>query len=791
LFAQSAVRDRLARPIDSAPVSVLRGNVHALARPEFDQGPVEGSFRLDHITLMFKPSESQQADLDALLGQLQDPSSPNYHRWLTPEQFADRFGLSSNDLAKITSWLQAQGFTTDEIARSRSWVAFSGTAQQVESAFHTPIHRYVSNGEPHYANAAEPSVPSQLAGLVLGFRSLNDFRPRPRSVFKRIGGGIRPDYTSNVSGLHFLAPDDFATIYDVKGLYSSGIDGTGQKIAVMGQTDILISDITAFRAAAGLPPSNPTVILIPGPDPGISKDDIGEADLDIEWSGGVAKNATIIYVNSGTANGAFDSLQYAIDHNLAPVMGISYGDCEQHMGSVVLDTLLALGQQANSQGITILAPGGDNGATDCDFTTSPSNPVTIATHGLAVDSPASIPSYTGVGGTEFNEGSGNYWNTANNISNGSALSYIPEIVWNTTVQDKQLSAGGGGRSIHFPKPSWQKGVGVPNDSTRDVPDISLSASADHDGYLTCSQGSCVNGFRAADNSLTVVGGTSIGPPTIAGIVALINEKTNSAQGNINFVLYPLAASSPAAFHDITTGNNEVPCKAGTTNCPNGGQIGYTAGPGYDLASGLGSVDASNLALAWTTVSPPQGSEPDFQFSISPASLRVTRGGSGSATLSVSAVNGFTGNVNLTCAVPSTLTGTTCSLNPASVAAGGNATLTVTASTQSASVFVPTKFGPSGGWWFSLSLVLGLLLSGLLDRRILKPRYLATATEARWSVLLGLMLAGLLAGSVSCGGGGSGGNANTSPPPMAQSGTVTVTAKSGALTHSVQISVTVN
>ena len=788
--AQSRVRDRLTRPIESTPVSALKGNVHALARPEFDQGPVEVSFRLDRITMMFKPSESQQADLDALLGQLQNPSSPNYHRWLTAEQFADRFGLSPNDLAKITSWLEAQGFTIDETARSRRWVVFSGTAQQVESAFHTPIHRYVVNGETHYANAAEPSVPSELLGMVLGFRSLQNFRPKPRSIFRRVVGGLRPDFTSTVSGDHFLAPDDFATIYNVKGLYNAGIDGTGQKIAVMGQTDIQVSDITAFRAASGLSASNPTIILIPGGVAGISKNDIGEADLDIEWAGGIARNASIVYVNGGTAGGgAFDALQYAVNNNTAPVISISYGDCERDMGSASLNFFSSLGQQANAQGITILAPGGDNGAADCDFSTT-STPVTIAMHGLAVDAPASIPEFTGIGGSEFNEGSGTYWSTVNNSNSGSALSYIPEVVWNTTVQDKQLAAGGGGKSIHFSKPCWQTGAGVPNDGARDVPDISFSASADHDGYLTCSQGSCVTGFRAADGTLSVVGGTSIGPPVFAGIVALINQQTNSSQGNVNPILYALATRSPAAFHDITAGNNQVPCRAGTTDCPGGGQIGYTAGPGYDQASGLGSTDAFNLASAWTTVSPAQCNA-DFGLSVSPTSLMVTRGGSGSATLSISAANGFSGTVNLTCTVPSTLTGTTCSLNPKSVATQGSATLTVAASTMGVSFPVFPKGGPLGGWWqIGLGLALGLLLPSLLIRRIEKLLYPGIAVETRWAVLLGLMLLWLVAVSVSCGGGSSSGG-GTPSPPAGQTAMVTVQAASGSLTHSVQISVTVN
>ena len=497
-------------------------------------------------------------------------------------------------------------------------------------------------------------------------------------------------------------------------------------------------------------------------------------------------------MNAGTAGGAFDSLQYAVDHNVAPVISISYGDCEQDMGSAALDSLSALGEQANAQGMTIMGPSGDNGATDCDFSTNPSTPVTIATHGLAVDAPASIPSFTSVGGSEFNEGSGNYWSTTNNTSNGSALSYIPEMVWNDTIQDKQLSAGGGGKSIHFAKPVWQKGNGVPNDGARDVPDISLNASADHDGYLTCSQGSCVTGFRAADNTLTVVGGTSAGPPSFAGILALINQKTNSSQGNINFVLYPLAASSPAAFHDITSGNNKEPCKLGTTGCPNGGDIGYTAGPGYDQASGLGSVDASSLAAAWTTISPPKSSGPDFQLSISPTSLTVTRGASGSAKVSVGAINGFTGTLNFTCSVGSALTGTTCSLSPASIAAAGTTTVMVSASTQGAGFGVPTKFGPLNGWWrISLGLAGGLLFIGLLGR-MANFRQPAAAPQRRWAVLLGLTLVCLVAASASCGGGSSsgGGVANTSPPTT-QTGTVTVQAVSGTLTHSDQISVTVN
>src|SRR5207253_2043022 len=365
-----------------------------------------------------------------------------------------------NDLDKVVAWLQDQGFTVDGKARSHTWITFSGTAQQVESAFRTEIHHYLRNGETHYANATEPSLPTALAGVVLGIRSLNNVRPRPGTLIRRIAGG-QPKFTSSTTGSHFITPDDFATIYNVTPLYTSGLDGTGVQIAVMGQTDINTADIAAFRTAAGLPSTTLTTVLIPGsPDPGTLRDDLPEADLDVEWAGAVAKNASVIYVNSGTAGGAFDSLTYAIDQAVAPILTISYGACEQLWGQNDLISEAALAQQANAQGQTIVGPSGDDGAADCDFPATPQSILTVATHGLAVDAPASIPYVTAVGGSQFNEGSATYWNTTNNSSNGSAISYIPETTWNETSAANGLAAGGGGASLFFVKPAWQTGNGV-------------------------------------------------------------------------------------------------------------------------------------------------------------------------------------------------------------------------------------------------------------------------------------------------------------------------------------------
>ena len=566
---------------------------------------MDESLRLENMALMFKLTDGQQADLTELLDELQNPLSPHFHQWLTPEEFADRFGLSHADIARVVAWLQAQGFEITHTARGRNSVSFSGTAAQVRAAFGTEIHQYLVNGNLYYSNATEPAMPRALAEVVLGIQALDNYPLRPRAVVRKVKEPAA-HFTSGVTANTFVAPSDFAVLYDLNALYSAGIDGKGQSIAVVGQTDLYNggSDITAFRSASGLSANAPQIILIPGAtDPGVVSGDVGEASLDVEWSGAVARNAAIIFVNGGS-NGVFKALQYAINNNTAPVISISYGACEADWGAADLNSLSQLAQQANAQGQTLVAAAGDLGPADCDAPATPGGMVSVATKGLAVDAPASLPYVTAMGGSEFNEGAGNYWKPTSNATDlsPSVLSYIPEKVWNDTSSMNGLSAGGGGASANFSKPSWQAGTGVPNDKARDVPDLSLNASSVHDGTLTCIQGSCVTGFRSADHMLSVVGGTSVAAPAFAGIVALINQHmdTPRGQGNINPTLYSMAAALPAAFHDITTGNNLVPCEAGSPDCPTTGatEIGYSAGTGYDLASGLGSIDAFNLITSW-------------------------------------------------------------------------------------------------------------------------------------------------------------------------------------------------
>ena len=633
--------DRIPQAIDNSTAWRLRGGVSPLARSEYDRGKVSAAFPMQGIRLIFRLTPAQQSDLETLLQQQQDQSSVNYHKWLTPEQYADRFGLSPADIKRTAQWLRQQGFGDVITARSRTWISFSGSASQVESAFHTPIHQYVRNGTLHYANTSDPSLPSAFRGVVLGITALNDFRPRPRATFKH----VHPNFTSEISGKHFLAPDDFATIYDIQGLYGSGVTGAGETIVVVGQSDLSKDtnhgnqyDVVTFRSVSNLPPLNLQVLLVPGDsDPGIVTGDVDEANLDVEWSGAVAKNAALVYVNS--QNALFNALQYAVDQNLAPVVSISYGLCEAEFSSSEISTVSSVAQQANAQGQTLVASSGDSGPADCDYSADPTKPVTSATHGYAVDVPASLANVTGMGGTEFNEGDDTgatqYWSGTNNGNNGSALSYIPEKVWNDTAVNGFLAASGGGVSKLFSKPAWQTGAGVPADGQRDVPDLALTSSADHDGYLICSQSSCVTGYRKPDQTLTVIGGTSAAAPTFAGIVALIAQKTNDRQGNVNQYLYSLAASAPNAFHDITTGDNMVPCTAGSPDCPASGMIGYSAGPGYDLTTGLGSVDAAALVAAWNGPT-----NPDFLISAQTPSLSLARGNAATDTLTVSGLAGF-------------------------------------------------------------------------------------------------------------------------------------------------------
>ena len=593
LSALRAQQDRITTPIDKGQTVELPGNIHPKAKAQYDQGAVESAFAVPSITIHIKPSSVQQQSLNQLLSDQQNPASPQYHKWLTPEQYGEQFGASSNDMGKIAAWLQSQGFTVQLTARSRTWITFSGAAQQVQSGLHAEIHRYNVNGETHYANATNPALPAAFAGMVSSIRGLNDFRLKPKNLRK-----ATPQATAG--GTHYVVPDDLATIYNVAPLYtaSPAINGTGQSLVIVGQSEINASDINKFRSTFNLPAINLVQKLVPtsigGGNPGlqIQSGDMGESDLDIEWSGAVARDATIYFVYS---EDVFTSFFYALDQDYAPVISMSYGDCEYY-DLVDLPTYQSAAQQANAQGITWIAAAGDSGAGDCE-----DRGAAIAQDGLAVDAPGSIPEVTSVGGTEFNEQPGVvYWSSTNTANGASALSYIPEMVWNDTYVEQQIAAGGGGASQVFFKPVWQTGTGVPNDGVRDVPDVAFNASNYHDTT-----------YVVTDGSVMYFGGTSVGAPVMSGIVTLLNQylvstgaQSQPGVANINPTIYRLAQSSSGSgvFHDVTTGNNALPCVVGSPNCSSG-TFGYNAAPNYDQASGWGSLNVYNFVHQWTSAAP--------------------------------------------------------------------------------------------------------------------------------------------------------------------------------------------
>ena len=466
--------DRIAT-ISASQTVQLAKSLHPKAQPQFDLGPVGPSRPLSYITLLIAPSPSQQKALDQLLAQQQDPHSHNYHKWLTPAEFGDRFGLSHNDLNKVTAWLKSQGFKVASVGGGRNSVIFSGTAAQVQGAFGTEIHSYKIDGEEHFANSTPVMVPAGLGGVVKSVMGLHDFRPRPTYRGRGLAATrtFRPDYyDAHYSFPNFLAPGDVATIYDIAPLYALGtpINGTGQKLAIMGQTDIILADINDFRNGFGLTPiptgsggcsTNSTTgtvaapcttpnfaYVLVGTETGSIGTDILEADLDVEWSGAVASNAQIIFVNAPqTAGGVNDSLNAAINPTvgtpLAPVISMSYGACEAQAQDV--ETLM---QQGNAEGVTIMMASGDTGAAGCDYGPATANPpFPAASGGLAVNYPASSPEATGVGGTEItiadDTAPNTYWSapTTDPLNGGTALPAavnMPEITWNDDVEFSQF-----------------------------------------------------------------------------------------------------------------------------------------------------------------------------------------------------------------------------------------------------------------------------------------------------------------------------------------------------------------
>src|ERR1700722_1938970 len=225
-------KDRITQYIDDEQRVTLRGNLHPLARAEYDEGGVAPGFRMERMLLTLLPDAGQQESLNQFVETQYNPESANYHQWLAPEQFGELFGVSEADTAQIVGWLQSHGLEIEEVAAGRRSITFSGNAAQVQAAFRTQIHSYNVGGQLHHANAREPQIPAALMQVVGGVVSLHDFHSEPlhASVKK-----AAPEFTSG--GTHYLAPGDFATIYDLAPLYQSSINGSGQSVAIVARSN--------------------------------------------------------------------------------------------------------------------------------------------------------------------------------------------------------------------------------------------------------------------------------------------------------------------------------------------------------------------------------------------------------------------------------------------------------------------------------------------------------------------------------------------------------------------------
>lgn len=639
--SRAAVPSRIKSAVSDGQMTAQQGAVSPRVRGAVDQGRLGGQIPLTGLSINFLPSAAQQTALDELLQAQRDPSSSSFHKWLTPMQFGAQFGMSDTDLATVTAWLQSHGLQVGGVAPSRNAIHFSGTVAQVEQAFQTELHALSVNGEAHFANTTAPMLPSAFAGTVGAVRGLNDFRPKPHARAtqtlvpystngRKLNANASPvPQTTDGTGIEYLSPEDFAKIYNVSAMYNAGYTGSASyPIGIVGQTAINPQDITDFRTSFGLTSNSPTLVLVPntGTSAVNSSGDLAESELDLEWSGAVAPNAPIYFIYTGSsASGGylsydvFNALQYAIQTYTigspakpVPILSISYGECEPSDTAANFSVYESWFQQANAQGQTIISASGDDGAAGCDYTTISSNNY-AATQGLAVDYPASSAFVTGVGGTSYAgdvSSLSTYWGSSNDTNYGNELGlFIPSNAWNNTptataaANYSGLSSSGGGVSALWAKPAWQAAVaGIPSDGKRDVPDVALNADPNHDGFLVCIDTGC-SASKGANASFNVYGGTSVSAPSFAGILALAEQRLSTYEGNVNPLLYGVAAGAngytgSAAFHDITTGSNIVPCVVNTADVGcSGGTMGYSAGTGYDLVTGLGAVDAFNLTNA--------------------------------------------------------------------------------------------------------------------------------------------------------------------------------------------------
>jgi subtilase family serine protease len=657
--------DRVAARPDLRATTALRGHVPAWAVSANDRGAAPDSQL--RITFLLSRSPEMQASFTELLREQQDPSSPRYHQWLTPQQVGEQYGPTQHDLDALTSWLGSQGLKVVGASPSRVFVDVAASASTVANALATSFHTFSVNGKSRVAATADPSIPTAFASIVNSISGLTEEDIHPMSRGQGMvkpeqvsGDGVRPHFTNGQS--NYITPGDFAVIFDMKPVYSSGYTGAGQKVAVIGRSRVAATDIAAFESSTGLANNLPNIVIpTAGADPGTTNDgDQQEATLDVERLIGTAPAIQAdLVVNSIAGGGLFTAASYEVETLRDPVMTISFGACEGYEGASAVSQWDGLFSVAASEGISVFVSAGDSGAAGCDeqFEAAP------AYQFPSINYICSSSYATCIGGTEFAEGFNTrlYWSSSNGAGFTNALSYIPEGAWNepngtgTSSSSYVVSAGGGGASIYVPKPVWQTGTGVPADSARDVPDMSFPASF-HDAYYGCF---AAGGGDCNANQFYFFFGTSAGTPTMAAVTALLNQKTGGSQGNLNPLLYRLAASSSGVFHDETPASvavnpNNVNCSSPnpsicnnatpSATSPSGGQAGFSLTTGYDQATGLGSLDVANFLTAAAAAAKPNFAPTTLEIHGDATTISNTQTTTLTATLTSSTQGTPTGTV---------------------------------------------------------------------------------------------------------------------------------------------------
>jgi len=636
--------NRILPNADLATRAPLVGHVPRWATPaNLVAGSVDPAAQLRLSILLRRSSAAQQAFAQLLVDQ-QTPGSPLYHHWISPTETGTLFGPTQSDVQKVVSWLQSVGFTVRSIAPSGMTIEISGSLETAAQAFQTSFSLYRPGSKTLRAPDSEPLLPAALLPVVQFVSGLAEHHPVPLGGFDvqsahpsltgdNRGHSITPP---GENGGHYITPANFATIYDLTTLLSTNtgatVGGKPQHLAIIATSDADPADIQLFATNVGSSSYNFTPIYADGVDPGYTTSQ-GEATGDLERVLGTAPGVSADLVIGAGSNALYDAAFYAVNTLKDPVITVSFAECEADLETGTIDTVNSLWSTAAANGISVFVSAGDSGAAGCDVHGSPAPAMqSLNTNGFCTSSYD-----TCVGGTEFNDTANPsvYWSNANTPS---ALSYIPEGSWNDPEQTSNgtteyvVYAGGGGASQFIPKPSWQTGFGVPADGFRDTPDVSFTASLIHDPYYVCIDQICRGG-----------GGTSASTPSMAAIAALLNTATGTAQGNLNPLIYRLA-NSPAAssiFHDATIATSGVMnCAVAVPSmCDNstpgptsltGGLAGYPLTPGYDQATGWGSLDVGNFIRAAVPVTT------TLALTINATQINTTQSFTATATLTTAA-----------------------------------------------------------------------------------------------------------------------------------------------------------